>query len=110
MLAAELERRHPGEPERLHAQAGEWYAGQGDLDAAVYHYLAGRRVKAAADIVASSWPLMWDKGQAETVRRWLLAFDDRQILAHKPLTARRRLGVHSAGCRRAGHALGQGCL
>ena len=85
VLAAELERRHPGEPERLHALAGEWHAGQGDLDAAVYHYLAGRHVKAAADIVASAWPLMWDKGQAETVRRWLLAFDDRQILAHKAL-------------------------
>ncbi len=86
VIAAELERRHPGEPERLHVLAGEWYAGQDDLDSAVYHYLAGRRVSAAADIVASAWPLMWDKGQAETVRRWLLAFDDRQILAHKALT------------------------
>jgi LuxR family maltose regulon positive regulatory protein len=43
-------------------------------------------VKGAADIVASSWPALWDKGQAETVRRWLLSFDDRQILAHKALT------------------------
>ena len=85
-IAAELERRHPGEPRRLHRLAGAWCAEQDDLDGAVYHLLAGRDVDGAASIVASSWPVLWDKGQAETVRRWLLRFDDRQILAHKALT------------------------
>jgi LuxR family maltose regulon positive regulatory protein len=85
-IAQELERRHPGESERLHRLVGAWCLEQGDLDGAVEHLLAGRDVDGAADLVASSWPEMWDRGQAETVRRWLLAFDDRQLLAHKALT------------------------
>jgi len=85
-MAAELERRHPGEPRRLHCLAGEWCARQDDSDGAVYHLLAGGDVAAAATIVASSWPILWDRGQAETVRRWLLSFDDRQILSDKALT------------------------
>jgi LuxR family maltose regulon positive regulatory protein len=84
-IAAELERRHPGRARRLHRVAGSWCADQGDLDGAVSHYIAGRHVDVAADIVAASWTAMWDKGKAETVRRWLLLFDDRQILSHKSL-------------------------
>jgi LuxR family maltose regulon positive regulatory protein len=85
-ITDELERRHPGHGRRLHRLAGAWCAGQGDLDGAVHHYVTGRHVDAAAELVASSWLVMWDKGQAETVRRWLSAFDDREILAHKALT------------------------
>lgn len=85
-MTTELERRHPGEARRLHLLAGRWYEDQGDLDDAVHHYLAGRHVDQAAAVVASVWLVMWDRGQAETVRRWLLAFDDRDILTHKALT------------------------
>ena len=35
------------------------------------------------------WPRrgrVWTRGQAETVRRWLGSFTDRQVLEHKALT------------------------
>jgi LuxR family transcriptional regulator, maltose regulon positive regulatory protein len=86
VLLEELERLRPGEARLLHRKAGAWYAAHEDPDGAVYHLLAGSDVSGAADVVASSWPALWDRGQADTVRRWLLSFTDRQILAHKALT------------------------
>ena len=85
-MVAELERRHPGEPQRLHRLVGAWRAQQDDPDGAVYHLRAGRDVAGAAMVVASSWPILWDSGRAETVRRWLLSFTDREILSDKALT------------------------
>ena len=43
-------------------------------------------VAAAGDVVAASWRTVWNRGQAQTVRRWLEMFDDRQILGHHALT------------------------
>ena len=104
--STELERRHPGEPRRLHRLAGAWCAEQDDPDGAVYHLLAGRDVAGAADVVASSWPVLWDKGPgrdgaalAALVRR---PADPGAQGTH----AHRRLGVHRPGRRGAGRALG----
>ena len=86
MLAAELERRHPGMGDGLHRKAAGWYAAHDDPDAEMRHLLAAGDVAAAGDVVAAAWPSMWSRGQAETVRRWLGAFGDRQVLRHKALT------------------------
>jgi LuxR family maltose regulon positive regulatory protein len=86
MLQAELESRRPGKRDELHRQAAGWYAGHDEPDAQVRHLLAAGEVTAAGDAVAAAWPGMWNRGQSETVRRWLESFDDRQILAHKALT------------------------
>ena len=86
VLEAELERRHPGRRGELHQKIGTWFAQRDDPDAAVYHLLAGDDVAAAGDVVAASWREVWDHGQADTVRRWLEMFDDRQILSHPALT------------------------
>ena len=86
VLEAELEVRHPGERLELHRAAAAWYAAHDDPDAAVRHLLAGEDVKAAGDTVAAAWPDMWTRGQAETVRRWLGSFTDRQILGQPALT------------------------
>jgi LuxR family maltose regulon positive regulatory protein len=86
VLSAELERRRPGGLQELHRRIGTWCAEHGDPDDAVYHLLAGGDVAAAGDIVAASWRSLWNRGQAETVCRWLESFDDRQILSHKALT------------------------
>ena len=86
MLEAQLEATHPGERTRLHRVAAGWYAEHDDPDSEVRHLLAAGETAAAADVVAASWPSAWSRGQAETVRRWLESFDDRQILAHRALT------------------------
>ena len=86
MLEAELEATHPGECARLHLAAAGWYAEHDDADSQVRHLLAAGETRAAADVVATSWPTAWSRGQAETVRRWLGSFDDRQVLGHRALT------------------------
>ena len=80
MLAAELERRRPGRAGELHRRVAAWYAERDDPDAQVRHLLAAGEVAAAAAVVCDAW------GQAETVRRWLGSFSDRQILASPALT------------------------
>jgi len=86
MLEAELEAQRPGERDELHRRVAGWYAEHDDPDAEVRHLLAAGEIAAAGDVVAAAWPGLWGRGQAETVRRWLASFDDRQVLGHKALT------------------------
>jgi len=86
MLEAELESRRPGARDELHRRAAGWYAEHDDPDAEVRHLLAAGDVVAAGDAVATAWLGMWNRGQSETVRRWLESFDDRQVLGHRALT------------------------
>jgi len=86
MLEAELELRCPGLRDDLHRTVAAWYAEHDDPDAVVHHLLAAGEVAAAGDVVASAWPGLWSRGQAETVRRWLGSFSDREVLGHPALT------------------------
>jgi LuxR family transcriptional regulator, maltose regulon positive regulatory protein len=86
MLTAELEKRHPGLPDELHRTVAAWHEAEGIPDAAIHHLLAAGEAAAAGDVVAAAWPAVWSRGQTETVRRWLGAFTDRQILNHRALT------------------------
>jgi LuxR family maltose regulon positive regulatory protein len=86
MLQEGLEKRHPGLPDVLHRRVAAWYAEEDLPDQAVHHLLAAGDATAAGELVAASWPGMWSRGQAETVRRWLESFTDRQILAQPALT------------------------
>ncbi len=86
MLQGGLEKRHPGLPDVLHRRVAAWYEEEDLPDQAVHHLLAAGDVSAAGRLVAASWPGMWSRGQAETVRRWLSSFTDRQILAQPALT------------------------
>ena len=86
MLQTELEKRHPGLPDELHRSVAAWYRSEDLPDAAIQHLLAAGDPAAAGDLVAASWPAMWSRGQVETVRRWLGAFTDRQILNQPALT------------------------
>ena len=76
----------PASPTELHRSVAAWYAGEDAPDAAVHHLLAAGEAAAAGDVVAAAWPAVWSRGQTETVRRWLGAFTDRQILNHPALT------------------------
>ena len=86
MLRDELEKRHPGLPDELHRSVAAWYEAEGMPDAAIHHLLAAGETASAGDVVAAAWPSVWSRGQTETVRRWLGAFTDRQILNHRALT------------------------
>ena len=86
LLRAELERRRPGDVRRLHRNAAAWFLERGDTDRGVHHLLAARDVDRAADTVTAEWTRCWDRGQSETVRRWLEAFDEQEILDHPALT------------------------
>jgi LuxR family maltose regulon positive regulatory protein len=86
MLQAELACRRPGRLQESHRLVASWYESRDLPDPAVYHLLAAGDVAAAGDLVAASWRAMWTRGRAETVRRWLESFSDRQILRHRPLT------------------------
>jgi LuxR family transcriptional regulator, maltose regulon positive regulatory protein len=86
MLQDELERRHPGLPDTLHTVIADWCEAEDLPDQAVHHLLAAGESEAAGRLVAAAWPAMWSRGQAETVRRWLESFTDRQLLAQPALT------------------------
>ena len=76
----------PAWPAELHRAVAAWCEREGAPDAAVQHLLAAGDTAAAGDVVAAAWPRMWSRGQVETVRRWLDAFDDRQIISQPALT------------------------
>jgi LuxR family maltose regulon positive regulatory protein len=86
MLRGELEKRHPALADELHRSVADWYASEDMPDATIHHLLAAGEAAAAGDVVAAAWPATWSRGQVETVRRWLGAFTDRQILNHPALT------------------------
>ena len=86
MLQDELENRHPGLPDALHRAVADWYAREDLPDQAIHHLLAAGEAVQAGELVAAAWPGMWNRGQTETVRRWLSSFTDRQLLTQSPLT------------------------
>ncbi len=86
MLEVQLERRHPGLADELHRSVAARCLQEDEPDAAIQHLLAAGETIAAGDVVAASWRAMWSRGQVETVRRWLGAFSDRQILGQPALT------------------------
>ncbi|MBV9005694.1 MAG: hypothetical protein JO181_13630, partial [Solirubrobacterales bacterium] len=49
------------------------------------HAQASGDFEVAAELVATAWMPMSERGHAETVRSWIAGFDDAQIEAHPPL-------------------------
>jgi LuxR family transcriptional regulator, maltose regulon positive regulatory protein len=85
-LQAELSRRAPAEVARLHSAAAAWFEDEGDVGAAVRHWLAAGEVARAALIVSRvATSYAGRTGRLETVRRWLELFSDEQIRADVPL-------------------------
>jgi LuxR family maltose regulon positive regulatory protein len=72
VLRRELEDTRPREEiAELHARAGAWLAGAGDVSAALVHLLAAGREGDAADLIATSWNASLQSGRSATVVRWL---------------------------------------
>ena len=74
----------------LHARAGDWFAGERDVSAALTHLLAAGREGAAADLIATSWNEALQSGRSATVARWL------DMLPVKLVTGDPRLGLARA--------------
>ena len=83
---AMVETRSAEHISELHARAGAWFAGEGDVSAALPHLLAAGHGADAADLVARSWNESLQSGRAGTVGRWLDALGD-QITRTDPRLA-----------------------
>ncbi|MCU1472530.1 LuxR C-terminal-related transcriptional regulator [Amnibacterium sp.] len=71
LLQARLLDERPERARGLHLRASGWYAGHGDLDAAVHHALAAGDPDRAAELIEPAVPaLRRERGEA-TIRTWL---------------------------------------
>ena len=86
-LQAELARRPRAEVARLHASAARWFEDEGEIEAALRHWLAAGEVANAVAVVGRiALEYLFRSGHVETVRRWLELFSDEQIQGDVPLT------------------------
>ena len=68
LLRAELQAELPGEVDGLHRRAAEWFAGQGDLLAALRHAAAGGAWDLAAALTSEHWVQLLIRGEMEALR------------------------------------------
>jgi len=84
-LRAELNRREPEISTELHQRAWRWYAGHRLTARAVEHARASGDVTAAADLVASRFGAMYERGQTDIARTFLSDLDVDLVEGHAPL-------------------------
>lgn len=68
----------------LHGRASRWYEHQKLFSDAVRHALAGQDFERAADLIEPLWPVMRNRQQEATVRRWLKAMPD-PLIRSRPI-------------------------
>jgi len=85
-LRARLERGNRGVLLELHRRAAVWFERHGWVGEALEHWLAADETRQAGELVAAHWRGEWWRGQIATARRWLDAFDGRQLVENPPLT------------------------
>jgi LuxR family maltose regulon positive regulatory protein len=85
LLRAELHHRWPEDVAGLHRRAAAWLAGDGLVEEAVDHALAGRDPDAAAGLLAAHGLAMLLDGRAETLRRLLGRLPVRKVRADREL-------------------------
>lgn len=105
-LRARLERRHPGASVGLHRKAAAWYQAQGEVDAALFHWLAAGdddRAAAYIDDVAMAY---LTRGQLMLIRDWLARLPEAAIRRRPRLGFMESwIGFHMLEPRRAYRAL-----
>ena len=99
-LRAELAATEPKLARELHRRAADWYVAHRDLESALRHaHAQGDRRRAARIFGRIALPL-YRGGQAETVDRWLEAFDEPLVLRRYPTLALRGSWIHGVRGRR----------
>jgi LuxR family maltose regulon positive regulatory protein len=71
LLCHELEQTEPELVETLHRRASTWLEAEGLVSDAIRHATLGDDVDRAADLIALHWSSFLQRGQLDTVSRWL---------------------------------------
>ena len=96
-LQGEL-RRRGAEPEReLHRRAADWFVSRGEDERAVDHATASGDVARAAELIWRCVATYGASGRVSTMRRWLDAFGEEQILASPELCIARSVVALTEG-------------
>ena len=82
-LRSRLQREDPERGLVLHERAGRWYEGQKLAAEAVEHALASEVYEWAADLIERATATIWQRGELETLLRWLRALPS-DILRTRP--------------------------
>jgi LuxR family maltose regulon positive regulatory protein len=72
LLRARLQEEQPGRVPDLHRNAAAWYEHHGLADDAIGHAAAAREMLWAARIIEQHFDMVYDRGEAATIHRWLL--------------------------------------
>jgi len=89
ILRHELARIEPRRPAQLHRRAAVWFAGAGDVAAAIDHAVCAGDADLAAALIADGWREQFNAGHLRTVRGWLDALPPERIAADARLAAAR---------------------
>jgi LuxR family transcriptional regulator, maltose regulon positive regulatory protein len=91
LLRAELERREPELPRRLHVRAAGWCEANELPELAVDHARAAGDTDLAARLVLGVMQPIWASGRVDTVLGWMEWFEDRGLIERYPAVS-----VHGA--------------
>ncbi len=69
----------------LHCAAGHWFAGQGLVDEAIRHLLAGGDSAAAAEVVAGQFQSVLNREDWPQLERWLALLPESAVMNHPVL-------------------------
>jgi LuxR family maltose regulon positive regulatory protein len=83
-LTAELRRREPGEEQRVHRRAADWYEQQGMVEQAVAHWSAGSEPTKVAGLGARYGRPFVASGRIATVRGWFEAIGPEAVESDPP--------------------------
>ncbi len=95
MLTARLRDEAPTAIPSLHRRASDWYAGEGNLPAAVRHAMLCDDPTRTAELVELAAPTMFRDREEATVRGWLDALP-RDVITSRPALAIHFVGAHVA--------------
>jgi LuxR family maltose regulon positive regulatory protein len=84
-LLAELRRVEPELVPELHARAGDWYEANGSAEMASEHFLQTSQRDRGVRLVTQAALMTYQRGQLETVRRWLTELGDATVETYPPL-------------------------
>ena len=85
LLRSRLERGEPARPLGLHRLAAAWYEAHGEVEPAIRHYLAAGDVAATVSLTSAIIEIMLGENLAESARRLIGLYTEKQLLAHAAL-------------------------
>ena len=85
LLRSRLERGEPARRPQLHHLAAVWYEAHGEAEPAIRHYLAAGDVAATVDLAGATVDRLLDENLAESARRLVGLYTEKQLLAHAAL-------------------------